>query len=106
MNGFEHYDEELIALSERIGRLAIGCAVDLNVRENIVSIIRGDLDVCRRGDPHRRRELRGLIRLMYRIEQHCIATLGPDECRRLVEAEEASLRRRGFRGFAMFLPED
>ncbi len=96
MNGFEHFDQELYALDVRIARLAIACGVDINQKDNIVSLIKGQFEVCRRTENLKRHELRGLLMLKYRIKEDCVASLGRDQCLRILEEEEARLRRRGF----------
>jgi hypothetical protein len=100
MTGLDHYDRELLGLDMRIHRLALACGVDLNAKDMIVSLIKGDFAVCRRGANPKRRELRGLLMLKYKIEEHCIADLGAADCLKIIEAEEENLRRRGFPALA------
>jgi hypothetical protein len=97
MSELEHYDEELYALDERINRLALACGADLTSADAIVSLIKGDFSACRRSSSPKRRELRGLLMLKYHIEEHCVAELGAGECRRIIDAEQARLRARGFK---------
>ncbi|MFH0340573.1 MAG: hypothetical protein ACHBNF_00270 [Chromatiales bacterium] len=97
MSGFEHYEEELFEIDERIGRLAIACGVDLRQKDTIVDLIKGNYGVCKHGDNPKRQELRGLLMLKYRIEESCIVSIGTAECARLIDEEEAKLRRHGFR---------
>ncbi len=91
-----HFDQELLALDERIKRLALSCGVDLKAHARIVSLIKGDFSVCAQGDSPKRQELRGLLMLKYHIEESCIAELGAGDCKRIIETEEATLLRRGF----------
>lgn len=98
MSGLEHYGDELQALDQRIGRLALLCEADLTRHETIMSLIRGDFAACPRVDAlslPRLRELRGLLMLRYRIEEKCLADLGAEACVRLIEDEQARLRRSG-----------
>lgn len=95
--GQHHFDNELLALDERIRRLALSCGVDLAAHDMIAALIKGDYSVCTHARNPRHEELRGLLMLKYHIEESCIAQLGVGDCKRIVEAEEAELRRRGFR---------
>ncbi len=97
MSGLEQFDEELYAIDVRIARLAIACGVDIGRKDNIVSLIKGQFDICRRGANIKRGELRALLMLKYRIQENCVGSMGTDQCLRLVEEEEARLRRQGFR---------
>ncbi|MGE0384388.1 MAG: hypothetical protein AB7Q97_06615 [Gammaproteobacteria bacterium] len=99
MSELEHFDEELLALDQRIARLAALCGADLTSTDGIVALIRGDFTRCRARDDlsaPRRQELRALLMLKYRIEQACIGELGADACRRIVDDEHDRLRRAGF----------
>jgi len=98
MSDLEHFDKELFELDQRIRRLALACGVDLTQKETIVSLIKGNYDVCKHGDNPKRQELRGLPILKYHIEEHCIASLGADQCARLIDEEEARLQQRGLPG--------
>jgi hypothetical protein len=92
-----HFEHELLALDERIRRLALSCGVDLSAPDRIAALIKGDYSVCARARTPKHEELRGLLMLKYHIEESCIAQLGIGDCKRIVEAEEAELKRRGFR---------
>jgi hypothetical protein len=96
MSGFENFGDELLALEERLERLALACGVDLHVRSVVVSLIRGDFAVCGRGSFPKRDELRALLMLKYRVESTCIDELGAHDCMRIVEQVDADLARRGF----------
>jgi hypothetical protein len=98
MSGFEHFGEELKALEERLGRLALACGVNLGDRTVVASLIRGDFGVCGRGSFPKRDELRALLMLKYRIEAKCIDALGAGDCLRIVDQVDAELARRGFPG--------
>jgi hypothetical protein len=100
MSGLERFDEELLELDTRIERLALACGVDLGQRETIATLITGDYSICRGGGNPRERELRALLMMKYNIEEHCAASLGAAQCRRILEEEEQKLVRRGFKGAA------
>lgn len=99
MTGLEHFDQEIYALDQRIGQLALVCQVDVSRPEVVVGLIKRHYELCAHGaemDPHRRDELRALLMLKYQIEASCIDALGTDDCRRLIVAQDEKLRRRGF----------
>ena len=96
MSGMEHYDEELLALDKRIKRLAISCGIDLDKKGIIVSLIKGDYSMCSSGANPKRKELRGLLMLKYDIQEHCIESLGTDECFKIVEGVDDKLKKAGF----------
>jgi len=93
--GIEHFDSELYAIDERIGRLALACGVSLTDMPTIVALIKGNFAVCRHGDNPKRQELRALLMMKYGIEERCLAALGHEECLRLLESHEDRLRARG-----------
>ncbi|MCG3200988.1 MAG: hypothetical protein NFCOHLIN_00850 [Gammaproteobacteria bacterium] len=93
--GIEHFDSELYAIDERIGRLALACGVPLADMPTIVALIKGDYTVCRHGDNPKRQELRALLMMKYGIEERCLAALGHTECLRLIADHEDRLRARG-----------
>ena len=99
MSELEHYDQEIYALDERIGRLAQICGADLSRTEVVVALIKGRFEFCTRSDALakvKREELRGLLMLKYRIEASCIDAIGTEECGRLIAEQEERVRRRGF----------
>jgi hypothetical protein len=93
--GTEHFDSELYAIDERIGRLALACGVSLADMPTIVALIKGNFTVCRHGDNPKRQELRALLMMKYGIEERCLAALGNNECLRLIASHEDRLRARG-----------
>jgi hypothetical protein len=97
MSALEHFDDELLALEERIKRLGIACGVDLAQKNAVVSVIMGDFGACRHGDMPKREELRALLMMKYQIQTHCIDALGAGDCLKIVEDIDARLARRGFR---------
>ncbi len=96
MSNYGHYDEELLALDKRIKRLAISCGIDLNQKGIIVSLIKGNYTVCTSGNNPKRKELRGLLMLKYDIQEHCIHSLGTDNCLKIVEGVDNKLKKAGF----------
>jgi hypothetical protein len=94
-NGLEHFDREIYAIDERIGRLALACGVSLDERANVVALIKGNFTVCRAESNPARHELRALLMMKYQIEERCLATLGDAQCLRLIADGEARLRERG-----------
>jgi hypothetical protein len=96
MNTEGRYDRELYAIDVRINRLAIACGADLKQKDVIVSLIKGNYAVCRAGDNPKRRELRGLLMLKYKIEESCIEDLGGAECLKIIENEDERLKKHGF----------
>lgn len=95
MSGLEKYGDELYALDERINRLAISCSIDIHDNAMIVSLIKGDYSVCKRGDNPKRKELRGLLMLKYNIEEHCINDLGVNECSDIIEKVNRKIQQHG-----------
>ena len=95
MSGLEHFDREILALDERIGRLALACGTDLRDNKVVVALIKGDFSSCHRPETPKLPELRALLMLKYGIQEHCIASLGAGECLRIVEETHEKLRRRG-----------
>jgi hypothetical protein len=98
VSGLDHFDKELYALDKRIRRLAIACGVDVTQDGIIVSLIKGNYGVCPSGNNPKREELRGLLMLKYNIEEHCIDSIGVDECLQIIEEVENKLRKQGFSG--------
>lgn len=99
MTGLQHYDSEIHALDQRIGRLALVCGVNLSDRMVVVAIIKGDFSHCSHRDKvaqEHREELRALLMMKYRIEAGCIHAMGAKECSRLVAEQDERLRRAGF----------
>jgi hypothetical protein len=99
MSELEHYDQEIYALDERIGRLAQICGADLSRTEVVVALIKGRYDFCARSDALakvKREELRGLLMLKYRIEASCIDAIGVEECGRMIVEQDERVLRRGF----------
>lgn len=99
MTGIEHYDNQIHALDERIGRLALLCGADISCSEVVVGLIKGDFNACslRNSVPQEHREeLRALLMLKYRIEVSCIDSIGAAECAQLIAEQDERLRRRGF----------
>ncbi len=99
MTGLEHYDEELYALEQRLGRLALACGADLSREDVVIALIKGRWDLCPRAAhvPERtREELRALLMLKYRVEASCVDSLGAEDCRRLIAEHDEKLRGCGF----------
>lgn len=95
----DRYDDELFALDQRIGQLALACRADLSRDEIVIALIKGRYEYCEAArdlDPRKREELRALLMMKYRIEASCVDSLGTDDCRRLLAEHEEKLRRRGF----------
>ena len=99
MSQLGHYDDELYALDERIGRLAIACGIDISDDRVIVALIQGHFVLFRhREQPERtswHEQLRELLMLKYRVESNCLEYLGAEACRELLTAEHERLRRHG-----------
>lgn len=99
MSDVGHYDREIYAIDERIGRLALLCGADLSRPEIVIGLIKGQFEVCTRRDAlsnQRREELRGLLMLKYKIEASCLDSLGAADCVRVIAEQDALLRQRGF----------
>jgi hypothetical protein len=99
MSELGHFDSEIYALDERIGRLALVCGADLSREDVVVGLIKGRFDVCAHRDSipaAARAELRHLLMMKYRIELSCIDSIGAGECARLIRDQDERLRRRGF----------
>lgn len=100
MNELDHSGHELYELGERIGRLAIAGGVNLASDEIVIALIRDDFGYCERNSSSLTRhlfdELRALIMLWYQIEQQTLEVYGEDRGSRIIAAQEARLRQRGF----------
>lgn len=96
MSGIEKFEEEILEMDERIDRLAIACGVALSKDENIVALIKRNFSVCTSGNETTRRRLRGLLMLKYKIEDHCIHSLGTDKCMQIIHDVHEKMRHEGF----------
>ncbi len=96
MSDLENYENELLALDERISRLSLVCGVDINIDENIVSLIKGNFSICKKANDHTARELRGLLMLKYNIEEHCVEELGADKCLTIINDIHEKMKHEGF----------
>jgi hypothetical protein len=92
----KHFDQELYALDKRIKRLAISCGIDLKQKDIIVSLIKGNYSVCPGGKKPKRKKLRGLLMLKYKIQNKCINSLGADRCSLIIDEVDEKLRKQGF----------
>lgn len=97
MSGLEHYREEIFAVEERIGRLAIVCRVDLEDSHQVHALRNGQVNGFGGHDAHTMTLLRQLLNLRDIIEGHCIDDRGAEECRLIREEIEEQLRLHGFR---------
>lgn len=97
MSELEHYQEEIFAVEERIGRLAIACRVDLQDGHQVAALRSGAVNGFNGHDPHTMNLLRQLLNLRDIIAGHCIEDRGEQECRVMMENIEEQLRQHGFR---------
>ncbi|HEX2493752.1 MAG TPA: hypothetical protein VHK24_08245 [Steroidobacter sp.] len=99
MSKLQHFEDNIHALDERIGRLALICGADLTKSETVVYLIKGHFETCTRGDAisaQHRDELRALLMMKYKIEMSCIDAIGAEDCARLIFEQDERLRRSGF----------
>lgn len=99
MSESQHYDSQIHALDERIGRLALLCGADLSRPEVVVGLIKGNFSVCSHRDDvaqQHREEIRALLMMKYRIEVSCINAIGATDCAKLISEQDERLRRGGF----------
>lgn len=97
MSELEHYREEILAVEERIGRLAIVCRVDLEDEHQVHALRNGVVNGFSGHDAHTMTLLRQLLNLRDIIEGHLLAERGPEESRAIMEEIEVQLRQHGFR---------
>ncbi|MBI4697116.1 MAG: hypothetical protein HY749_24185 [Gammaproteobacteria bacterium] len=94
-----HYDDELYALDQRIGRLAIACGIDISDDRVIVALIQSHYVLFHHQEQPERTswhaQLRELLMLKYRVKSNCLEYLGAEACRTLLAAEHERLRRHG-----------
>ena len=96
MSELEDYDEEIFAVEERIGRLAIACRIDLTDSAQLAAVRNGNHNGSDQ-DEHGVHLLRHLLVLKDYITLHCVQDRGAEECRHIMEEIDNRLRQHGFR---------
>ena len=99
VSDLQHFEMEIHALDERIGRLALLCGADISRPESVLRLIKRQFETCTHGDAvgmQHRDELRSLLIMKYQIEVSCIDAMGVQDCARLIVEQNERLRRSGF----------
>lgn len=96
MSELEHYDREIYAIEERLGRLAIACGIDLSNSTHVDAVREGNFAFCPNGDETSHRMLRELVLLRDYVTVQCASERGLAECREIIEDVYSRLRQHGF----------